>query len=90
MSRFIEQWRMQFRGDAIVKLDNEITAADMASNLILFGDAQSNKLIAKIKDKLPIKWSADNISVRNAAYPAKDHGLIMIYPNPLNKSIISY
>jgi poly(3-hydroxybutyrate) depolymerase len=85
MSRFIEQWRMQFRGDAIVKLDNEITDADMASNLILFGDAQSNKLIAQIKDKLPIKWSKDNITIRKEIYPAKDHGLIMIYPNPLNQ-----
>ncbi|MDB5003682.1 MAG: Prolyl oligopeptidase family protein [Mucilaginibacter sp.] len=85
MNRFIEQWRMQFRGDPVVKLDNEITDADMSANLIAFGDAQSNKLIAKIKDKLPIKWSADNISVRNVAYPAKDHALIMIYPNPLNQ-----
>jgi dienelactone hydrolase len=85
MNRFIEQWHMQFRGDPIVKMDYELTMADMAANLIAFGDAQSNKLIAKIKDKLPIKWSNDNISVRKATYPAKDHGLIMIYPNPLNQ-----
>jgi dienelactone hydrolase len=85
MNRFIEQWRMQFRGDPVVKMDNEITTADMSANLIAFGDAQSNKLIAKLNAKLPIKWTADNIQAGAATYPAKDHGLIMIYPNPLNQ-----
>ncbi len=85
MNRFIEQWRMQFRGDPVVKIDNELTEADMASNLIIFGDAQSNKLITRIKDRLPIKWSNDNITVSKATYPAKDHALVMIYPNPLNQ-----
>jgi pimeloyl-ACP methyl ester carboxylesterase len=85
MNRFIEQWRMQFRGDPVVKMDNEITPADMKSNLIIFGDAQSNKLIAKIKDKLPVKWTATQIQAGTANYPAKNHGLIMIYPNPLNQ-----
>ncbi|MES2376931.1 MAG: hypothetical protein V4553_10150 [Bacteroidota bacterium] len=85
MNRFIEQWRMQFRGDPIVKMDNEITGADMKANLIAFGDAQSNKLIAKIKSDLPIKWTDDKIKAGKATYEAKDHGLIMIYPNPLNQ-----
>lgn len=85
MERFIEQWRMQFRGDPIVKLDNEITQADMSANLIAFGDAQSNKLIAKLSGKLPIKWTANNIQAGSTSYPSKDHGLIMIYPNPLNQ-----
>jgi dienelactone hydrolase len=84
MNRFIEQWRMQFRGDPVVKMDNEIATADMASNLILFGDVQSNKLIAKLNARLPIKWTANNIQAGTATYTAKDHGLIMIYPNPLN------
>ena len=85
MERFIEQWRRQFRGDAVVKMDNEITPADMNANLILFGDAQSNKLIAKLNAKLPVKWSADKIQAGNASYSSKDHGLIMVYPNPLNQ-----
>jgi dienelactone hydrolase len=85
MNRFIEQWRAQFRGDPVVKMDNELTTADMASNLIAFGDAQSNKLIAKLNSRLPIKWSANKIQAGAASYPAKDHGLIMIYPNPLNQ-----
>lgn len=85
MNRFIEQWRAQFRGDVIVKMDNEITPADMASNLILFGDAQSNTLIAKLAGKLPIKWTDKEILAGNKAHATADHGLIMIYPNPKNQ-----
>jgi dienelactone hydrolase len=85
MDRFIIQWRRQFRGDPIVKMDNEIAPADMASNLILFGDAESNSIIAKINSKLPIKWNAASIEAGKSTYSSKDHGLIMIYPNPLNQ-----
>jgi dienelactone hydrolase len=85
MNRFIEQWRTQFRGDPIVKMDSEITPADMASNLIIFGDAQSNKLIAKLNAKLPIQWSVNQIQAGATTYAAKDHALILIYPNPLNQ-----
>lgn len=85
MDRFIIQWRRQFRGDPIVKTDKEITPADMASNLILFGDAESNSIITKLNGKLPIKWTADQIQTGANTYPSKDHGLIMVYPNPLNQ-----
>lgn len=84
MERFIVQWRRQFRGDAIVKTDKELTIADRQSNLILFGDATSNSEIAKLNARLPIKWTGDQIKTGNASYAAKDHGLIMVYPNPLN------
>jgi hypothetical protein len=84
MERFITQWRSQFRGDAVVKNDNEITSADLSSNLIVFGDQESNSVIAKLKDRLPIKWNSKQIQVGRTAYPSGDHALIIIYPNPLN------
>jgi hypothetical protein len=65
-------WRTQMRGDAIVKDDTAITDADIAeSNLILWGDPQSNKILARIAEKLPLHWTATTAPV-------------MIYPNPLN------
>ena len=85
MDRFITQWRRQFRGDAVVKNDNELTPADYSSNLILFGDTESNKVIAKISGKFPIKWNSTAIQAGSNSYSSKDHGLIMIYPNPLNQ-----
>lgn len=84
MDRFIIQWRRQFRGDAIVKNDVDITAADLSSNLIVFGDTESNSIIAKVKNKLPLKWTAEDIQVGDTTYSSKNHALIMIYPNPLN------
>jgi len=85
MERFITQWRRQFRGDAIVKDDIALTSADFSSNLILFGDAESNKAIAKMNAKLPIKWTSTSIQAGSNSYSSKDHGLIMIYPNPMNQ-----
>jgi hypothetical protein len=43
------------------------------SNLVLWGDPQSNKVLAKIADKLPIRWE-----------PEKPFVPVLIYPNPLN------
>jgi pimeloyl-ACP methyl ester carboxylesterase len=78
-------WHKQFRGEAMVKNDTDVTDADIASsNLILFGDPASNKVIARVAEKLPIKWWAKEIELGERTYPAEGHALAMIYPNPLN------
>ena len=83
----ITEWRRQFRGDAQVRNDVDVTDADIASsNLILWGDPGSNKILAKIADKLPIRWTADGVVVGGNRYPAGTHVPILIYPNPLNPS----
>ena len=56
------------------------------SNLILWGDPGSNKILARIADKLPIKWTADSVIVGDKRYPASIHAPILIFPNPLNPS----
>ena len=33
---------------------------------------------------MPIRWDADAIAAGDRTFPAADHGLIMISPNPLN------
>jgi dienelactone hydrolase len=81
----IEHWRRHFRGEARVKDDVEITDADIASsNLILFGDPSSNRVLTKILDSLPIRWTAGGVVVGDKKYDGKTHAPIMIYPNPLN------
>ena len=78
-------WRSQFRGEAQIKDDSDITPADIAnSNLILWGDPSSNKILAQIADKLPIKWSATNIQVGGKTYSSTQHLPLLIFPNPLN------
>jgi len=83
--RALLDWHKDFRGEAPVKKDTEITDADIASsNLILWGDPGSNAILAKIADKLPIRWTRDKITVGKTDYPS-DHNLpVLIYPNPLN------
>jgi pimeloyl-ACP methyl ester carboxylesterase len=79
------QWRAIFRGEAREKNDHELSDGDIAAhNLVLFGDPSSNAVIAKIAEKLPIKWTRDQITLKDKTYPAAGHALILIYPNPLN------
>jgi hypothetical protein len=83
----IDHWRKQFRGEAQVREDGQVTDDDIAShNLVLFGDPSSNKVLAKIADRLPIKWSAQAVTVGAQTFPADHHVPALIYPNPLNPS----
>ena len=81
----VEHWRRQYRGDARIKDDAAITDADMAAhNLVLWGDPQSNALLARIADKLPVKWTVAGVIVGDKTYPADGNVPVLIYPNPLN------
>jgi hypothetical protein len=83
--RAIAEWRRQFRGDAQVRLDKDVTEADIASaNLILWGDPGSNQVLARIAEQLPVKWTAQGIVAGTNRYAAETHAPILIYPNPLN------
>jgi hypothetical protein len=85
MDHAITHWRQQFRGDARVKDDSEIGEADIAdNNLVLWGDRQSNALIAKIVDRLPIGWDDKEIRVGDQTFDGGHHAVAMIFPNPLN------
>jgi dienelactone hydrolase len=83
--RAITEWRRHFRGDAQVRQDKDITDAEIAaSNLILWGDPSSNRILARIADQLPVKWTAEGVVIGNNRYPATTSVPILIYPNPLN------
>ncbi|MCU1234904.1 MAG: hypothetical protein JWP63_2871, partial [Candidatus Solibacter sp.] len=83
--RAIAEWHRQFRGDAQVRDDKDITDADIASsNLILWGDPSSNRVLARIADRLPVKWTAEGVVFAGKRYDAATHAAIVIFPNPLN------
>jgi hypothetical protein len=85
MKRAIAQWRSQFRGEARVKDDAEVNDADVAAhNLVLWGDPSSNKVLAKIADRLPIHWDEKAVRVGRDDYASSDCVPVLIYPNPLN------
>lgn len=85
MKHAVTHWRQQFRGEALIRDDTAITGADIAdSNLVLWGDPASNAFLAKIADKLPIKWTKDGVVVGTETFKAETHVPVLIYPNPLN------
>ena len=85
LDRAIEHWRRHFRGQARVIDDTAVSEADMASaNLVLWGDPSSNAVLKKFAEKLPIRWNGNEIVAGAQRYPADQHALILIYPNPLN------
>jgi len=85
MTNAIREWRLQFRGDAPVKDDLAITDADITNNnLILWGDPRSNRLLARIASKFPVRWDHNKITIPGSTYSSRDHVPVFIYPNPLN------
>jgi dienelactone hydrolase len=73
-----KDWAKWMRGDLPVS-----SAPIKGKHLILFGDSKTNPILAKINDKLPIRWEGDKIVAGAQRFPARDHTLTLIYPNPL-------
>jgi hypothetical protein len=85
MKHAVDHWRKQFRGELKLFDDTAVDAKMIANaNLILWGDPSSNKVIAQIADKLPIKWDAKGVVAGKASLDAGHHVPALIYPNPLN------
>ncbi len=65
--------------------DAEVTPEDVRKyNLVLWGDAKSNKLIARMADKLPAQWASGKLAFAGRSHDAAAHVPTLIYPNPQN------
>ena len=86
MKHASEHWRRHFRGDARVKLDRDVTEADLRdNNVVVWGDPSSNLLFKRLASKLPIGWGTNFIMVgKFGNYAADSHAVVGIYPNPLS------
>jgi hypothetical protein len=83
----INRWRWLMRGDVRQKKASEVKADDIRDyNLILWGDAAANALIAKVLSSLPLKWSAGELAVGTQKFPGQSLVPACVYPNPLNPS----
>jgi dienelactone hydrolase len=83
---FEKEFDKWLRGRVPVIKDDQLTDEHIAnSNLILFGDPGSNAVMARVLDRLPVRWTKDGFEVNGQAYDSKKHTLSMIYPNPLNR-----
>jgi hypothetical protein len=84
LHHFLERWPALFRGEPRIQKDSDVTESEIRDcNLVLWGDAKSNALIAKILPKLPLKWG-DRVAVAKRSFDATLHVPLMIFPNPLN------
>ena len=57
-------------------------AGASAKTVLLAPEDSTESLIEKINNKLPIRWEGDQIVAGTQRFPARDHTLAMIYPNP--------
>ncbi|MFT5125294.1 MAG: putative esterase [Verrucomicrobiales bacterium] len=73
LEHFLARWNALYRGSPRVKKDSEVTPEDLkAYHLIVWGDAESNALLARMAGALPFQ-------------PVKqDEVVVFTYPNPLN------
>ena len=84
MNRAISDWRSFFRGEAKVVDDRDLTREQIRNHhIILWGDPESNSVLARIKSRLPIKWSF-GVTVDDKTYRPGIHVPVMICPNPEN------
>lgn len=89
MEHAINSWRAVFRGEVETIDDTQALAKygpeDFSHpNLILWGDVSSNKYLANIAGKLPLKWDAKTLEFRGYKVDAATHMPILIYPSPRN------
>lgn len=84
MAHFFDRWRRLFRGDARSKVDTAIDDRDLQRyNLIVWGDPDSNRLLARLADKLPLLWTTEQVKLGGEGFAATHHVPVMVFPNPL-------
>lgn len=85
LERFSNEFDHRLRGRVPTVEDHQLTDDQIQSkHLILFGDPGSNSVLAKVIDRLPIKWTRDQIEFNGQSYSTSNHAVALIFPNPLN------
>jgi hypothetical protein len=87
LQTFDHAWARRYFAHPRIKNDTEVTDADLAEyNVVLFGDPGSNKVMARVIGRLPLRWTKDTITVGMHTFPSAEHIPALAYPNPLNQS----
>jgi pimeloyl-ACP methyl ester carboxylesterase len=82
---FINGWRNWQKQEPRVFKDTEIDDVDMAKySLLLVGGPDANRVTEKLAARLPLRISADRITINGRDFMVQDAAVQMIYPNPLN------
>jgi hypothetical protein len=85
LNRFADDWRRFLRGEVRIKKDTEITPDDIEGHhLVLFGDPGSNRVLARLLEALPMRWTKSEMALGGQTFSARDHVPVLITANPLN------
>lgn len=84
LANFASEFSQWMRGDIKVIKESEVTPEIIqSSNLIFFGDPDSNGLIKRLLPD-PVEWTADKIRIGEQEWSSADHSVSLIFPNLLN------
>lgn len=85
LERFEREYDKWLRAKLPVVNDTQVTPEQIAENhLVLFGDPGSNAVLAKVIDRLPVKWTKTELAVAGKSYDPQTHAAVLVFPNPLN------
>jgi hypothetical protein len=92
VEQFAGLWDRYFRGSLPVEPPEKVDLYQRFGepHIVLFGDPQSNPLIAKVLPKLPITWTKEKLIVNGVEYSPKTHLPVLIYPCPTTPSSSRY
>jgi len=85
LDQFDREWDRFFRGTLPRRKASEIALGQhRESHLVLFGDPQSNPLLAQLVQRLPVVWTAERLVVNGSEYDPRTHLPALIAPNPFD------
>ncbi len=85
LTRFDHLYAKWFRAHPRIIDDKDLTEAGMTRyHVVLFGDPGSNRWIAKLNGRLPIRWTKEAVTMGGKKYPSTENYPALIYPNPLH------
>jgi predicted esterase len=89
----IVRWRALMRGELTVKTDKEVLEElaqakedEPSDNYLLWGDVDSNLLLAKWKKDLPVEWKEKTWSLGGKSYDTATTVPVLIYPSPIDST----
>ena len=84
MRTWAAEWDAFADGFPRIATDTELTDDQIRRyNLVLFGTPETNSILARIADQLPIKITGQGFAVGDKTFSGAEIGLVMCYPNPL-------
>jgi predicted peptidase len=84
LAEALADWGPEIKVRWKVIADKDITRPEMENyNLVLVGGSTINRIVAQMKEKLPIEENTDKLKAGDQIAKGKDVAYRLIYPNPL-------